>query len=345
MNSSFTQRPMDSFSTFEHLLIEARKEGWLSEKMRATLARFFHSYLEAAKESMTSAAILDWFKTLLRLLYQQTRSPYIFQPYHERIRSPFDYYKFGTDFLRPLVDKARSTVVGHDHLKRIQAQLLQGDNVVFLANHQIEADPQALSILLDDHYPGFAEKIIFVAGERVTTDLFAVPFSMGRNLLCIYSKRYIDHPPEKKVEKQLHNKRTMELMSLLLKEGGKAIYVAPSGGRDRRNKQGVVEVASFDPGSIEMFYLMAQKAKTPTHFYPMSLVTYDVLPPPETIQIELGEERHTERAPIHLAVGPPLNMVEFPGSDQMDKQARRQARAHYIWNEVNSGYQKLLGSD
>ena len=60
----------------------------------------------------------------------------------------------------------------------------------------------ALSVLLDDHYPGFAEKMIFVAGERVITDPVAIPFSLGRHLLCIYSKRYIDHPPEKKVEKQ-----------------------------------------------------------------------------------------------------------------------------------------------
>ncbi len=50
--------------------------------------------------------------------------------------------------------------------------------------------------------------MIFVAGERVITDPLAVPASMGRNLLCIYSKRYIDHPPELKSEKQLHNKRT-----------------------------------------------------------------------------------------------------------------------------------------
>lgn len=333
---------MDNSSIFEKQLKEAQQEGWLSDKMRATLFHFFYTYLEAAKETTDIQAILGWFKTFLRLLREQVLSPYAFQPYHERIRAPFDYYTFGNDFLRPLVDQSRSKVVGHDHLQKIQSLLAQGHNVIFLANHQIEADPQALSVLLDDHYPGFAEKMIFLAGERVITDPFAIPFSMGRCLLCIYSKRYIDHPPERKAEKQLHNKRTMELMSMLLREGGKAIYVAPSGGRDRRNKQGIVEIAPFDPGSIEMLYLMAQKAQTPTHFYPMSLVTYDVLPPPETIQIELGEQRHTDRAPIHLAIGPALNMIEFPGYDLTDKQARRQARADYIWSQVHHHYQKLL---
>ena len=342
MNSSFIRRRMDSSSIFKAKIQEAQKEGWLSEKAGSILMSFFQSYLEAAQETASSETVISWFKTLLKIFREQTLSPYLFQPYHERIRTPFDYYQFGLDFLRPLIDLSQSKVVGHDHLKHIQSLLSQGHNVVFLANHQIEADPQAISILLDDRYPGFAEKIIFVAGERVTTDPLAVPFSMGRNLLCIYSKRYIDHPIEKKAEKQVHNKRTMELMSLLLKEGGKVIYVAPSGGRDRRNKEGIVEVAPFDPGSIEMFYLMAQKAGTPTHFYPMSLVTYDVLPPPETIQIELGETRQTGRAPIHLAVGPALHMQKYLGSDSPDKQARRQARADYIWNQVNYYYQQLL---
>lgn len=333
---------MDNFSIFEKKVHEALKAGVLTQKVATALLQFFHSYIRAVKESLTEEEILAWFNTFFKILSEQSKEIPIFEPYHAALRKPFDYYKFGNDFFRPLVDRSKSKIVGHDHLKEIYAYMKKGHNVIFLANHQIEADPQALSVLLDDHYPGLAEKTIFVAGERVTTDPVAIPFSLGRHLLCIYSKRYIDIPPEKKVEKQTHNKRVMELMSLLLKEGGKSIYVAPSGGRDRRNAKGVIEVAPFDPGSIELFYLMAQKAGTPTHFYPMSLVTYDVLPPPETIQIELGEARHTGRAPIHLAVGAELNMEEFPGSDTPDKKGRRIARATHIWNQVNNQYQQLF---
>ena len=54
-------------------------------------------------------------------------------------------------------------------------------------------------VLLDPEVPGFAEDTIFVAGDRVTTDLLAQPFSMGRNLLCIFSKKHIENPPEQKV--------------------------------------------------------------------------------------------------------------------------------------------------
>ena len=48
-----------------------------------------------------------------------------------------------------------------------------------------------------------------VAGDRVTTDVVAVPFSKARNLLCIYSKRHIDNPPEEKPKKMRHNAKTM----------------------------------------------------------------------------------------------------------------------------------------
>jgi glycerol-3-phosphate O-acyltransferase len=229
-------------------------------------------------------------------------------------------------------------------LDGISQFLKRKENVVLLANHQTETDPQAIAILLEKEYPEIAESIIYVAGERVVTDPLAIPFSMGCDLLCIYSKRYIDHPPEEKAEKQSHNKKTMELMSRLLQEGGKIIYVAPSGGRDRRNAQGVVEVAPFDPDSIEMFYLMARKAKTPTHFIPFALSTYELLPPPETVQRELGEVRTAKRTAIHLAFAPPFDMDRFPGSQESDKSLRRAMRAKAIWEIVNANYKRLNGS-
>jgi len=183
--------------------------------------------------------------------------------------------------------------------------------------------------------------MIFVAGERVTTDPLPVPFSMGRNLLCIYSKRYIDNPPEEKARKTSHNRKTMERMSELLSEGGQCIYVAPSGGRDRRNASGIVEVARFDPQSVEMFYLMAERAPRPTHFYPMALATYDFLPPPETVQRELGEARQARRVGLHLAVGAEIDMASFPGSGLADKHERREARALFIWQQVAADYARF----
>ena len=58
----------------------------------------------------------------------------------------------------------------------------------------------------------FGRDTIFVAGDRVQTDAIAVPFSMGRDLLCIYSKKHIENPPELKGEKSKHNRNVMKQM-------------------------------------------------------------------------------------------------------------------------------------
>jgi glycerol-3-phosphate O-acyltransferase len=278
-------------------------------------------------------------RLFFQLLREQLDKPYQFEPYHQKIRHPIDYYQFSLDFIRPLIEEKGSGVIGLEFLDKIERQLEAKENVVFFANHQTETDPQAIAILLQKTHPKLAEELIYVAGERVVTDPLAIPFSMGTNLLCIYSKRYIDYPLEQKAQKMLHNKNTMELMSRLLQEGGKAIYVAPSGGRDRRDSNGHVLPAPFDPNSIEMFYLMAKKAKTPTHFYPLALDTYELLPPPETVQVELGEMRVAKRTPIHLAFGPAFDMEHIPQGDS--KEARRKARADAIWQTVYDLYRRI----
>ena len=48
---------------------------------------------------------------LMKKVIGFVKEPYQFPPYHEAIREPFDYYKLGTDFASPLVDKENSVVV------------------------------------------------------------------------------------------------------------------------------------------------------------------------------------------------------------------------------------------
>lgn len=310
------------------------KPKGFSPKHQKILRYFCACYFEATGNNATLEVFLERLEEL-------KKHPFIFEPYHQKVREPFDYYKFSLDFIRPLIELEGSKLKGSDILEKIDLQLRRGENVVLLANHQTETDPQAIAVLLEQKYSHIGEKIICVAGERVVTDPLAIPFSMGCDLLCIYSKRYIDHPPELKSQKQLHNKNTMKLMSRLLQEGGKIMWVAPSGGRDRKAPSGKVEIAPFDPSSIEMFYLMARLAKTPTHFYPLTLDTYDLLPPPETIQKELGEMRKAKRSSIQMVFSPEFDMEEFPGSDEKDKIKRRQNRADAIWNIVNNVYERI----
>ena len=305
------------------------------QKLRPLVVAFFGEYRDAlARGGLAPEPHDHLLETLITLMAAQLDDPFVFEPYHEQITAPFDHYTFGLEFLRPLVIEADSSLRGRPHFDRVTAQLAAGDNVIFLANHQIEGDPQAISLLLEHDYPSLGKELTFVAGDRVTTDPLAVPFSMGRNLLCIYSKRHIDHPPEQRNAKQLHNKRTMERMSELLKSGARAIYVAPSGGRDRLGPRGKAEVARFDPQSVDMMYLMAERAGRPTHFYPMALFTFDLVPPPATIGVELGESRHFKRSGIDLGLGAEIDMEDVGGPDGGDRHDRRERRAQAIWQMV-----------
>lgn len=334
----------NSKRNFLEALASCKQQHLLTEMQVGGIKSFYVTYLESLGEEIhLKESIEQMFFTFLEQVLKQAKDPYQFQLYHEKVREPFDYFKFGINFFDPIIDKKSSSILGKERLKEIENHLKQNHNVIFLANHQTEADPQAIGVLLQHEFPYLCEKMIFVAGERVVTDTLAVPFSMGCDLICIYSKRYIDHPPELKHQKQLHNKKSMSLMSDLLGEGGKCIYVAPSGGRDRRNAQGQIEIAPFDPKSIEMFYLMAKKSKTPTFFYPMALGTYELLPPPEKVQIELGEHRALKRVGIHMAIGPSIDMEHFPGSDNPNKDIRRKSRADYIWQLVYDDYNKFQG--
>lgn len=335
---------MDNELTPEETLQKALEgiKGSLAPKTYAILSNFLTCYRKAVPSFPETLPTLLLF---LQMAAHQSQEPYTFAPYHQKIRSPIDYYRFGLDFARPLVDFSRSTLGDPRVLDSIEEALSRGENVILLANHQTEVDPQILSLLLEKKYPKLAESIIYVAGERVVTDPIAIPFSMGCDLLCIYSKRYIDHPAELKAEKLVHNQKTMEKMRRLLEEGGKAIYVAPSGGRDRKDSEGKIQVAPFDPDSIEMFSLMAKKAKRPAHFHPLTLVTYDLLPPPETIQTELGEERFVKHTSVHAFFSPPFPMDDYPGSNDPDKLERRKKRAAALWSLVSAKYQTLTERD
>ncbi len=320
-------------------LLALEKKNKLPQKYSRYLKDFYDSYLKALKLKKPTAEILELFLIFLKEAEKQAQSPYRFELYHKKIQKPFNYYQFGLNFIRPLIDRKNSYILGKENLASIKNRLIKNENVILLANHQTESDPHALSILLEKSFPEIGEKIIYIAGERVITDPLAIPFSMGCDLLCIYSKKYINYPPEKKHLKQLHNQKTMQKMLSLLSEGGHIIYVAPSGGRDRKNRRGEIELASFDPQSIEIFYLMAKKSLKKAHFYPLALYTYDLLPPPETTQKELGEQRKIAFAPIRAFFEKEFDMSLF---DKIpNKKEKRKKRADKIFNLVKQAYQRI----
>jgi len=294
-------------------MTKAQEKYDIPDKYMTVLNSLFQTYMV---EVYKGGQDVKYYETVMTDLFQKflenaKAGGYEFEPYHTAIREPFDYYKLGVEFLEGVVDKDESLILGMDRVKKIREQVAAGDNVVFLSNHQSEGDPQVLSVLLDPVEPGLAENTIFVAGDRVTTDLFAQPFSMGRNLLCIFSKKHIDSVPELKAKKTKHNKDVMKKMKNLFGEGGKVIWVAPSGGRDRKGADGEFKVANFDPKSVEMFRLMADKGGKKTHFYPLSMLTYTIAPPPDSVGGDVGEERKVLNGPAGLAFGEEVDMADF----------------------------------
>ena len=222
-----------------------------------------------------------------------------------------DYYKVGCDFFRPCMDIENSVVLGQDNLNKAMEQLANGDNVIFFANHQSEADPQVVSCMLEK--AGFAEQAAdctYIAGHKVTTDPLAIPFSMGRNLICIHSKKHISVDPDTKPQKQRQNLKAMSAMLKKFKKGGCLIWVAPSGGRDRRDLEtGKVPPAEFDSKTIDMFRLMGNKSGKPMHYYPMAMVSYDLCPPPDYVEAGVGEQRNVRFVPVGIQVGPETESV------------------------------------
>ncbi len=315
----------------------------LPDPIKDGMRTFYASYEAACKKGNTPIdTCKPFFLLFFTFVLEQLARPFQFGSYHQAIREPFDFYRFGIDFIRPIIDVQNSKLFGEDQLERIKAAIERRENVVLLSNHQSEIDPQAFSILFEKNAPRLASDMIFVAGHRVVTDPLAAPLSKGRNLFCIYSKKYIDNPPEKKAEKLHHNIRTIKVMEEKLQEGGKCIVIFPSGGRDRKDKTGQVQVAPFDPDSIEMLYILAQKSKTPTHFFPVSLSTYDILPPPAEVQQEIGEQRIASFAPAFLCIGHEIDMRGRGESVDIDKKERRRIRAESIHDEVVRNYRKFF---
>ena len=228
-----------------------------------------------------------------------------------------------------------------ENLHEINEIITRGENVILFANHQTEPDPQAISILLESRYPKLAEELIMIAGHRVITDPVAIPFGMGTNLLCIHSKNYMEHPKEEKHEKLVHNRKTMKTMVELLSMGGKLIYVAPSGGRDRKDKSGEIKISPFDPQSVEMFWLMSRHAKKKTHFFPLALKTHDLMPPPDSIKIKLGERRLVNLTSVFLSFGKEINMLKFENIENDNRKMKRQLRAKHIEEQVVENYKKI----
>lgn len=311
--------------------LEGGKEGIVAGRYsdRAELAYLVSQYFSACSDAFLSGnhdvtpqrASLMIEKLLeLGMRYGSDGDRYHFGVRHHAMRGcnaqdeeggSFDFYAFACDFVRPLIDLNRSVVLGIDNARRAFRQIEEGDNVVFFANHQSELDTPIMSILLET--VGFgdeASRITYVAGHKVTTDPLAIPFSMGQNLICVHSKKHIMSDPATVLAKKRQNYKALAEILRMLGKGRAALWVAPSGGRDRRSPaSGEVLPARFDLDVVEKYRLMGSKSKTRTHYYPLSMVTFELCPPPDFLDSGVGETRNLHFKPVGIAIGEELEKV------------------------------------
>ena len=280
------------------------------------------AFLDGNTETSNPAAVVQRILTAIQYGFQfgLGDNKYEFDVSHTALRgqdtelehgNTVDYYKFGVDFFRPVMNVNKSKVLGNENLQQAMEQLQHGENVVILANHQSEADPQVVSVCLElAGYEQQAADMVYIAGHKVTTDALAIPFSMGRNLICIHSKKHISADAETKPLKQRQNLKAMSAMLKSMKKGGALLWVAPSGGRDRRDTvTGKVPCAPFDSKTIDMFRLMGNKSGVPTHYYTLAMVSYDLCPPPDYVEAGTGEQRNVRYVPVGISMGQELESV------------------------------------
>ncbi|KGN60352.1 hypothetical protein Csa_001172 [Cucumis sativus] len=331
----------------EELLSCIRREteaGKLPSNVAAGMEELYQNYRNAVFESGNPKAdeiVLSNMTVALDRILLDVEDPFMFSPHHKAIREPFDYYTFGQNYVRPLIDFENSFVGNLSLFKDIEEKLHQGHNVVLISNHQTEADPAIISLLLEKTNPYIAENMIYVAGDRVIADPLCKPFSIGRNLICVYSKKHMLDIPELAETKRKANTRSLKEMALLLRGGSQLIWIAPSGGRDRPDPStGEWYPAPFDASSVDNMRRLLQHSGAPGHLYPLALLCYDIMPPPSQVEIEIGEKRVISFNGTGLSVGPEISFDEIAASRDNPDEVR-EAYSKALYDSVAKQYNVL----
>ncbi|XVE57379.1 hypothetical protein DITRI_Ditri04bG0086800 [Diplodiscus trichospermus] len=321
----------------QELLSGIRKEveaGRLPPNVAAAMEEFYQNYRNAVFQSGVSNAVeivLSNMAAAFDLILLDVEDPFEFEPYHKALREPFDYYMFGQNYIQPLIDFKNSYVGNLSLFYEIEEKLKQGHNVVLMSNHQTEADPAVIALLLEKTNPHIAENLIYVAGDRVIADPLCKPFSIGRNLICVYSKKHMFDAPELAEMKRKANIRSLKEMALLLRGGSKIVWIAPSGGRDRPDPlTGEWNPAPFDSSSVDNMRRLIEHSGAPGHIYPLALLCYGIMPPPSQVEKEIGEKRIINFHGAGLSVAPKISLSEIaPGCENPEEAKDAYTRGLY----------------
>ncbi|KAL8552925.1 hypothetical protein ACS0TY_001559 [Phlomoides rotata] len=313
-----TPRTFIDACTEQDLLLGIQKEvkaGRLPKNVAEGMEELYYNYRNAVLHSGHPNAdeiVLSNMAVAFDRMFTDVRDPFQFSPYHQAIREPFDYYVFGQKYIFPLLDFRNSFLGNISLFNEMEKKLQQGENVILISNHQTEADPAVIALLLESSSPSIAENMIYVAGDRVVIDPLCKPFSMGRNLLCVYSKKHMNDDPGLTDMKKRANTKSLKEMAMLLRGGSKIIWIAPSGGRDRLDP--VTKEwypAPFDASAVDNMRRLVEHAGVPGHIYPLAILCHDIMPPPLQVEREIGEKRVISFHGVGVSVAPEISYQEI----------------------------------
>ncbi|CAI9095289.1 OLC1v1031201C1 [Oldenlandia corymbosa var. corymbosa] len=335
------------FRSEEEMLYGIRKaaeSGRISLNISRSMEELYQNYRNAVFKSGDSKApevALSNMSMLFDRIFVDVKDPFEFSSYHKAIREPFDYYTFGQNYIRPLIDFRNSYIGNLSLFDDIRVKLQRGENIVMMSNHQTEADPAVIALLLESTHPDLAENMIYVAGDRVITDPLCKPFSMGRNLLCVYSKKHMNDVPALADMKRRANTKSLKEMALLLRAGSALIWIAPSGGRDRPDPHtGEWYPAQFDLSSVDNMRRLVEHAGVPGHLYPLAILCHDIMPPPLEVEKEIGEKRVISFHGTGLSVGAEIDFHDLAASLD-DPEKAKTAYTHALYDSVTEQYEVL----
>jgi glycerol-3-phosphate O-acyltransferase len=342
-----------SEAQFMGLLEKLSAAGKLPQPLLESWRDFYASYRGAvvgsgapgASEELAARVQATIADTVFNQMAGGDRT-YEFPSAHRRLLDPYDYYEFGQRYVGSLIDFESSVLGRPDRWQRVADQLKNGDNVVLLANHQTEADPGVFAHMLAASHPEMAEEVNYVAGDRVVTDPLCKPFSMGRNLFCVHSKRHMGDDPVIKASKMDTNRKTLVAMQRALNAGGCLLWIAPAGGRDRPHPEtGAWLPDKWDPAAVELMRNLVARAKAPGHIYPMAMFSWPVMPPPKAVEKNLGERRVTAYSGVGISLCDELTEAELaaPAKDAPAeaKEAAQRRVAELAQRRVTDEYRLL----
>lgn len=325
--------------------IKKKKEaGRLPPDIASRMEELYNNYRNAVVNSGVPEAdeiVLSNMSLALDRIFTDVEEPFDFASYHKAKRNPFDYYMFVQNYIRPLIDFRNSYVGNMAIFHEMEQQLQQGHNIILISNHQTEADPAVIALLLENSLPRLAEDLTYIAGDRVVTDPLCKPFSMGRNLVCVYSKKHMNDEPELVEMKRRANTKSLKEMAVRLREGSQILWIAPSGGRDRPDpKTGEWYPAPFDSSSVDNMRRLVEHAVVPGHIYPLTLLCYDIMPPPPKVEKEIGERRMISFHGTGLSAGQEISFQSIADVCQ-DPQEAKEAYTQALYDSVTEQYTVL----